>query len=138
MAEISCNLSLYKTPTNEILRHRKEFYGVMARNDEKTTKWLHRIQSQIDRCEFPPMISREYLLIDKFVCELNDDERKFIRSVNIWTLSELNECFFNQTESIGNWEVLGATVDKTNEQQQMPSSLPLTSVVPIKCEVVSN
>lgn len=38
----------------------------------------------------------KYLLTDRFVCELADKERKFIRSVSTWKLMELNECLINR------------------------------------------
>lgn len=79
----------YKTPSTEILRHRREFYGLWKRCDDQIGTWLDRVQNQIDRCEFPSVLSCEYLLIDKLVCELNDDERAFIQSANTWTLLDL-------------------------------------------------
>lgn len=137
MTDSGGNLTLYRTPTSEILRHRKEFYGALQGNEEKTSEWLNRIQRQLDRCEFPKFINAEYLLIDKFVCELSDDEREAIGTVNIWTLMELNEYVVNRNGSIDNVAV-SATVDIPIRQHQRPSSLSLASMVAVKCEFVSN
>lgn len=141
MAEVDCSLNLYKAPSNEILQHRKEFHGMWKRFDDEPTIWLDRLQSQFNRCDFPLLMSREYILIDRFVCELNDDEREFIQSVNTWTLMELNEYFLNQKTSADNLEMNATnTADETiYHKQRMPSS-PLSppSVVAIKCEFVSS
>lgn len=124
MAQIVCNFILYQTPSNKVLRERKEFYDLWRRSDEQSTKWFHRIQSQIGRCEFPPIINAEYLVMDKFVCELNDNEREFIRSVNTWTLKELNEHF-------GDREVCAGNGGEKCDQNTQPS-------IAVTCEYVSN
>lgn len=110
------HLDLYETPSNEILRHRRGFYDLWKRCDDQTAAWLDRVQSQISLCEFPPLISREYLLIDKFLCELDDDERAFIQSVDTWTLIKLKDFV----------------------ERQMPSLLPSSKTVAVECELVSN
>lgn len=117
------NLNLYKTPSTEIIRHRKEFYGLWKRCDDQTTTWLNRLQNQINRCAFPPVMSREYLLIDKFVCELDGDERELIQSVNTWTLSELIDHFKHRKMNTGcgiqSSHTVNAATDQ-NQQQQIP------------------
>lgn len=141
MAIIDSDMNLYKTPSNEILQHRKEFYGLWKRCDDKPALWLKRVRSQIERCDFPPMISREFLLIDKFVCELNDDEREFIRKENTWTVGELTEHFANRKESIVILDANAMTlVDRPiHYERRIPStSLLSPPMVTIKCELVSN
>lgn len=98
MADSEGNRNLYKTPPNEILRHRKKFYGLTKRCDD-TASWMSRLQSQISRCEFPPVLSREFLLIDRFVCELTDNETEFLRRTNTWTLMELTEYLIDRNIS---------------------------------------
>lgn len=139
MASIDSNLNLYKTPSNEILQHRKEFYSMWKRRDDQTVSWFNLVQSHFDRCEFPQLISREYLLIDKFVCKLNDGEREFIRKSNTWTLMELKEYFVNLEESIDNLETNGTGANKSiHHEQQIPSASPASdSMVAIKCDFVS-
>lgn len=138
MAQVECNLNLYKTPSIEIVRHRKEFYGLWTRCDDEPASWLNRVQIQINRCEFPAVISREFLLIDKFVCELNDEQREFIHKANTWTLAELIDYFANRKGSNG--ANPATTIDKSihhNKQQIPSSSLASPSMVAIKCEFVS-
>lgn len=132
MARIDCNLNLYKTPSNEVLRKRKEFYGLWKKNVDQTTEWLNQVQSQINRCEFPTLISREYLLIDKCLCELDDSEREFIQSVNTWTLTELNEYFVHRKK-----ETDSTTADTNNQVNETVHLNPLPVAV-VKCEFVSN
>lgn len=123
MAEIDFNL--YKTPSDEILWYRKELYDLWRRTDDETTTWLHRIQSQFNRCDFPLLISREYMLIDRFVCGLNDNEKDFMRSVSTWTLMEL-------TKYLGHRKEDG---EASNFVGNIESPSP--SVVAVKCEFVS-
>lgn len=118
-------VNLYKAPSNDILRHRREFYGLWKRCDDQTGTWLNRVQSHIDCCEFPPVLSLEYILIDKFVCELGDDEREFVQSVDIWTLEQLKEYFQHQEADTVDYIVDG------NRQ-----TAPLSSVIAVKQELV--
>lgn len=71
---------LYKIPSDEVLENRREFYGLTREMGETTEKWLYRVFSHIDNCDFPESV--EYILTDKFVCELVTDEREFLRKAN--------------------------------------------------------
>lgn len=122
MAELDLNLSFYKTPSDEILRHRRAFYVLWKRCDDHPTTWLNRVQSQINRCEFPPLMSHEFLLVDKFACEVDDEYREFIQSVDTWTLDQLMEYFSHQ-------KVDGA--DRVNRTDILVNNIPM------KCELVS-
>lgn len=132
-----CDLNLYKTPSTEILQHRKEFYGLWKRCDDKTVSLFNRVQCQMDRCDFPPLISREYLLIDKFVCELNHDAREFICSVGTWTLMELNEYFFKRNKCNSDVEdsSTASKSDKAIHDDEQRDLSPL--MIAVKCEFVS-
>lgn len=143
MAENDCASILYKTPTTEIIGHRKEFYNLWKRCDNQTATWFNQVQSQIDRCEFPSVMSREYLLIDKFVCELDDNERKFIQCVNDWTFNRLKKFLKNLKAKMShqaNGNVPG------NKSVNCNSKIPLTTttsssssslLVAVRCEPVS-
>lgn len=85
---------LYKSPSNEILRNRRAFYGLQRKKHERMQQWLKRVQSSIRRCEFPKIV--EFLLIDRFVCGLNNTELKTIQSVHTWTLKRLVDMFLSQ------------------------------------------
>lgn len=140
MTEIKLQLDLrfYKTPSDEIIRYRKEFYGLWRRCDDETATWLNRVQSLINHCEFPPVLSREYLLIDRFVCELNPNAREFIQSVSTWTLEQLKEYFFDQKIVPNNRVNVNISIDETIEHpnQQLPSALS-SSAFALDCEFVS-
>lgn len=142
MAANDCNLNLYKPPSNGVLHHRKEFYDLWRRCDDQTATWLKRIQSQIKRCEFPSLITYEYLLIDKFVCELNPNARDFIQSIEAWTLEKLNECFIDQNIATDNRVNVNISIDSSIDQtdQQIPSTSPkrTTPRNGIKHEIVSD
>lgn len=137
------NFRLYKTPSEEILRHRKEFYSLSRQSDDQTASWLTRIQSQIIRCEFPPLISREYLLIDRFICDLNANAREFIQSVDTWTLQQLNKYFVDQNIVNDHRVNVTISIDSIIDQQsqQKPtssSSSSLSSTINVMgCEFVS-
>lgn len=123
-------LSFYQTPTDDLIRNRREFYGLCRESDVETGTWLNQVQTLIDRCEFPSILSREYLLIDKFVCELNANAREFIQSEGNWTLAKLKEYFFDQ-EFVSNGRVnVNITIDETFEHpsQQFPSPLPSAAI----------
>lgn len=75
-----CDRKLYKIPCDEILENRREFYGLTRETSESIETWLYRVFSHIDVCDFPKSV--EYILTDKFVCELDADERAFIRKAD--------------------------------------------------------
>lgn len=128
---------MYITPTDEIIQRRCEFYGLWRRCDDETGAWLNRIENLIDRCEFPPFLNREYLLIDKFVCELNTNAREFIQSENTWTLTKLKEYFFDQKIVANSRVNVNISIDGTFDHptQQLPLS---SSVFSVNRELVSN
>lgn len=95
MVDTLCDWNVYKTPTNEILRNRRTFYGLQRKNHEQVPQWLKRVQTSVRCCEFPTII--EFLLIDRFMCGLNKSELKGIQSVRSWTLKRLLEWFLTQS-----------------------------------------
>lgn len=87
-------LDLYKIPSDAVLKHRKEFYSLARRKNDQTKIWLNRVQEHIKHCKFPKLV--EYLLIDRFVCELNRAEKNSIRAVaETWVLKQLSEYLGN-------------------------------------------
>lgn len=113
------NRDFYKTPSDEVLRHRREFYSLRGRSDDQTISWLERVQSQINRCAFPLLMSPEYLLIDKFVCSVNEDERELIRCVDASTIWDLFEYLFSQTNATDNFQSNGANaIDERIQHNQ--------------------
>lgn len=71
------NRKLYKIPSNNILDNRREFYN-LTKNVETKEKWLERVSGHIDDCDFSK--KREYILADRFICELNTEEQDHIRT----------------------------------------------------------
>lgn len=85
MVDTITDRKLYKIPTNEIPDNRRKLFGLKREIDESTKTWLNRVCSQMDLCDFPKSI--EYILTDKFMCELSNDERALIRGTDTnWSL----------------------------------------------------
>lgn len=85
MADKICDRKLYKIPSDKILDKRRGFYGLKRKRGETIEKWLNRVFSHIDDCDFPKSV--EYILTDKFICELNTEERGLIRKAGIdWSM----------------------------------------------------
>lgn len=141
MADIEGNLNFYKTPSCEILQYRKEFYGLSRRSDDQTATWMKLVQSHINRCKFPPLISREYLLIDRFICNLNSNAKEFVQSVDTWTLQQLNEYFVDQnivTDHRVNVTILiDATTDQQSQQNQQNGSTSTLNGTEFECVCLS-
>lgn len=97
----------YKIPSEEILKSRKLFYDLKRKSGEQAKQWLDRVQNHIECCEFPKFVA--YLLIDKFMCELAKDDKKFIRLANTWSLKQLNKYF-------GDEKVNKENIDETNDK----------------------
>lgn len=81
----------YKFPSDTIVQNRLEFYSLRRSVNEPAKSWYHRVQALISRCEFSHFI--EFLLIDKYMCELDTDERKFARMADTWTAEQLTKYF---------------------------------------------
>lgn len=95
MTDAVFNLDLHKIPSKQIRQSRREFYSLWRRSDDKTTTWLRRVRNCIRRCEFPRIIL-EFLLFDRFTCELDSTELKSIQKANkSWTLNQLLEYYLD-------------------------------------------
>lgn len=100
-------------------------------NDEQPQAWLDRVQCQIILCGFSKIV--EYLLIDRFMCELNANEIESIRhaAVDSWTFGQLHAYF-------DNWNVDVSQLDMGNDTIEQYDCLNVyMSPVNIKCEFVS-
>lgn len=90
--ETNSTSNFYEIPSVEVLQHRKIFYALKRESGEQITVWLNRVQTQVKYCEFRKF--QQYLVIDKFMCELGQNDLKFLeRSGRIWSLDQLNKCF---------------------------------------------
>lgn len=128
LKEIS-DMDTYKIPSEEIRKNRKLFYNLRRERDELIKSWLDRVQNRSNCCEF--MKFTNFLVIDKFTCELKYNEIKSIeRNSNTWSLKQLKKYLLNQkihTES----ESANVKAEQTIDQNE---NAPIDIV---KCESVS-
>lgn len=86
------NLDTFKIPLNGILENRREFYNLRRNSSDSMAMWLKRVEHCIDRCEFATIFIK-FLLIDRFICELNSVELKTIENADNLTLNQVLEQF---------------------------------------------
>lgn len=121
MADPQLDLDVYKIPSNEILKNRREFYGLRRKDVDETTIWLKRVEYYIRRCEFPTIFV-QFLLVDRCICGLNNTELATIQNANNWTLNKLLDHFANPNfdfENVG--PNISINNDKVNENDDMLS-----------------
>lgn len=108
----SVDLYSYKNLSDKTFESRRAFYRLKRLDDEPIEKWLKRIENHIVGGAFPPNF--DCALIDKFISELNADEREEIRQQDTWSFSTLHEHFGDQKYDI---EQLGVAnfMDSDNE-----------------------
>lgn len=121
-----CIGNLYKIPPNEILENRKEFYRLQRGIGESIEMWLNEVQNHGNCCDFSKFV--ELILIDKFFCELNNDERDFIRSKHLWSLQRLNDYFLKRNFDYGQMD--------TNRFANLKECMPM--IDDVKLEPVSD
>lgn len=127
MVHSSNALNLYKVPLHGILKNRRSFYGLRKECGESINRWLKRVQLCIGYCEFPAIII-EFLLIDRFTCELNANELKAIQGVDTLTLKELIEHYFEgQSIEIATTNENAAAVE-IGQNQSIDSCVNIESV----------
>lgn len=114
MDDVLDDWALYTLPSKEIIENRKDFYSLRKKRRESIQQWLERVRIQAGRCEF--LKFTDYLLIDKFICELNNEEIESIRYTSTWTLKLLNESLVNRNNAIA----VNATIDDPNELILIP------------------
>lgn len=84
---MDCFTNSYEIPHSTIIEHRNEFYSLHKKRTESIEKWLDRVQNITESCRFGA--SRDFLIIDKFVCELYSDDIQILRNIRKWSLDEL-------------------------------------------------
>lgn len=85
----------YKSPSDDILMNRQEFYFLHRQNDESVANWLNRVKNRVNCCKFPKFMI-EFLVIDKFVCGLTDTEMVTMRCAMTWSFKQILEYFSNE------------------------------------------
>lgn len=107
MLKAMTTLNSYKIPTKKIRDQRKVFYDLHRNDAEPCDLWLKRVESAINRCEFP--VFAKFLLIDKFTCELTNDEIELIIQSDVrrrtWSYKQLREFILNHKKDMQNIEI---------------------------------
>lgn len=80
---------LYGIASDAVVKSRREFYSSQKEATESIANWLWRTQECIQNCEFGALA--DFLLIDKFICELSCDEMQKFRNVETFSLEQLYE-----------------------------------------------
>lgn len=86
-AMFSTDSKLYQFPPEFVLKNRREFYLSQKENTESISKWLYRIGNCIKDCDFGAISN--FLLIDKFFCELGDEDIRKFQNDATWSLEQL-------------------------------------------------
>lgn len=86
-AMFSTDSKLYQFPPEFVLKNRREFYLSQKENTESISEWLYRIGKCIKDCDFGAISN--FLLIDKFFCELSDEDIRKFQNDATWSLEQL-------------------------------------------------
>lgn len=93
MLKAMTNLNSYKIPSQKTLQSRKVFYDLHREEAEPIEIWLDRVESVVNRCEFP--VFAKFLLIDKFICELKSNEIEMMIQSDVrrrtWSYKQMRE-----------------------------------------------
>lgn len=96
MTESLVHSNFYQTPAERVLQSRKTFYLTQKQHTESIADWLWRIRECINNCDFGEL--NDFLLIDKFIGELGNDEVQSFRNVQAWKLDQLYETVLNHSK----------------------------------------
>lgn len=86
---LSPDSKLYRISCDAVVRSRRAFYSSHKETTETITNWLWRTQQCIKDCEFGGLA--DFLLIDKFICELSGEEMQQFQTVQSFSLAQLYE-----------------------------------------------
>lgn len=92
-------MDLYKTPTDQIRKSRRKFHHLRRQSNESLANWLGRAKRAVNRCRYPSFMV-EFMLIDRFICGLNNTEMATIQLSNTWTLQQIAAHFVEQTVNV--------------------------------------
>lgn len=136
MVDTIYHLDLFQIPSEQILRNRQTFYGLLRKSDNETSNWLKQVQNCIRHCEYPKIIM-EFLLIDRFICGLNTSELKIIQGASqYWTLKQLLEHILDENiDDIGhivtNNSAANENVNQLDVVKTEPVGLSLIQIIPL-------
>lgn len=133
--ELLDNLTIYEK--------RKAFYTLHKETTEPVERWLHRVRHLSDRCQFGT--SRDFVLIDKFVCELNGEDVERLRSIGelsldgIFDAVVLNGLFQeNTSESVRCGDESNVTECTSTLEELIGCNDGITGIEVVKIENVSS
>lgn len=121
-------MDTYRIPSEETRKNRKLFYNLHRERDESIKSWLDRVQSRSNYCDF--MKFTNFLVIDKFTCELKYNEKRLIENSNTWSLEQLKKYLFNQKIHTESMRANVEAEQKINQNENAPIAI-------VKCESVS-
>lgn len=97
----------YETPSTAAFHSRRQFHAAQKTQNEPISDWFKRLQWLNNKCDFRSVT--DYMLIDKFVSGLGDDDFNKISKVATWTAEELILVV------IGNPHIFKSTASKEDE-----------------------
>ncbi|XP_055301263.1 zinc finger protein OZF-like [Sitodiplosis mosellana] len=116
---------LYQTPSEVVLQRRRAFYSFHKVKKEPVLEWLRRLKTCIGGCDFG--ILANFLLIDKFICELDIDELHELNYIGTLSLDRLLEALEDQTIYIEN--------DLNEDEAFVKQSNDLNGILELKLDV---
>lgn len=144
MLKAMTNLNSYKIPTKKIREQRKIFHDLHRIDDESIELWLNRVESVTNRCEFP--VFAKFMLIDKFACELNDDEIELMLQCDVrrrtWSYKQVREYVLDyknqKTENKRSTESNNETTE--DNKKIVPNAVPPNNdeILPVNLDIVKS
>lgn len=126
-AIFSTDSKLYQTPSEIVRQNRKQFYSSQKENTESISKWLCRIGQYSQDCEFGAR--SDFLLIDKFICELNSEEIQKFQNVSTWSLEQLYKAAAEEPQT--------HVENCKTETTEIESDCPIVDILEIDLNAVS-
>lgn len=78
---------MYQTPSTAAFQSRRQFHATHKTQSETIPDWFKRLQHLTSKCEFENV--SDYMLIDKFISGLNDNDFNRLSQVAAWTTEEM-------------------------------------------------
>lgn len=118
MSKPSKNIVAYKLPSETIRKNRQSFYNLHRRNGEQRKTWFERIQSVANCCKFARC--RQFMIIDKFICELNANEVEQIKpKIDTWSLKQLTDYLVNDISDTKHCSSFDPNNEMVNTNQKL-------------------
>lgn len=116
---------VYKTPSTVAFHRRQQFHAAQKNPSETISDWFMRLQLFIDKCEFESVC--DYMLIEKFISGLSDEDFEKISQVPTWTTEDL------VLVVIGNPQIF----KNVSRENQLQVNINDILSLQVKCETVN-